>query len=506
MLQINRVFSDHMVLQREKEIRIWGTCSENVPITAQLAGVTVKAKQNGDIWTAVFPPMQGKKGQTLTIRCKNDVIEINDVNIGEVWIAAGQSNMEFYMKYDAEVLQEKQKCRQYDIRFYDIPETCYPGQENDFDYSRMGFWRKCNAEDLDYFSAVAYYFAKEINEDLDVPIGIIGCNRGASAASAWMSREILEKNGQVWLNEYADMEDTGKQLEEFKKSREADTGNPFGSPDQEELLYGISREKQMDIMASMPEEMKVVRPAFNNRPGCLYQFMLKQIVPYTIRGILWYQGENDVQHADLYKEIFRDLISFWRSLWKETIPFVCVQLAPFEEWLMCRGDQFPIIRQAQKEVADEEEGVYLISSSDAGMRYDIHPKMKRPIGERLALCARKYIYNEPVHADAPEPDKIWTDGRTLMLHFKHDGEYLEIHGKCLNALKIFEYAGTKLKETGFTKEDIHIKNNILMVPLDTWDGKKKLRVEYAQCGYYEVNLYSNYGIPALPFVIETKAE
>lgn len=165
MLKTDRLFSDHMVLQRGKEIKIWGICtgekSEN-PIKVSLSGKTVEAhRDESGKWTAVFPPLEADRRLTLTVENGTDRIEIKDVNIGEVWVAAGQSNMEFYMRYDADCITEKDQCENQDIRFFDVPEVCYPGQEDEYDYSRMGFWRRCTPEDLEYFSAAAYYFAKK---------------------------------------------------------------------------------------------------------------------------------------------------------------------------------------------------------------------------------------------------------------------------------------------------------------------------------------------------------
>lgn len=511
MLKTDRLFSDHMVLQRGKEIKIWGTCTgENSanPIKVSLSEKTVEAhRDESGKWTAVFPPLEADRGLTLTVENGTDRIEIKDVNIGEVWVAAGQSNMEFYMKYDADCKLEKDHCENPDIRFFDVPEVCYPGQEDEYDYSRMGFWRRCTPENLDYFSAVAYYFAKKISRELDVPVGIIGCNRGGSIAGAWMSREELKAHGQVWLDDYADMQETGKDLDDFRKTPMADTGNPFADPINEEILFGITRQKQLEIMAQMPKELQEPKPGFNNRPGCLYELMLKQIVPCTVRGILWYQGESDSPHAEAYKEIFRDLIRSWRNLWGEQLPFCCVQLAPFGEWMACDGESFPIIRKAQKEISEEEKGVYLVSSSDVGMQYDIHPKRKWPVGERLALCAQKYVYGMDVCADAPETERAYVQDSQLFMEFKMDGKYLEIKGDKLNALKLIVCNGENTYKLSYREEQIYTKSKTLVIPLDTEDqmpeqSNGNIRVEYAQSGYYEVNLYSDAGIPAMPFIFE----
>lgn len=507
MLEIDRLFTDHMVLQREKEIRIWGTCSENlpeIPVTVALGGQTVRATvEKPGKWTAVFTPMHTARNLLLTVECGEEKLIVKDVCIGEVWVAAGQSNMEFYMRYDQDCLSEKETCRNMDIRFFDVPEVCYEDQEKEHDYSRMGYWRKCTGEDLEYFSAAAYYFAKKLNSDLKIPVGIIGCNRGGSIAAAWMSPEELEDHGQVWLQEYSSITDTGEALELFRRSPLADAGNPFADPVNEELLFGITREKQLQIMSLMPKELQNPGPGFNNRPGCLYQWMLKQITPCAVRGVLWYQGESDAPHAEAYKEIFRDLIRSWRKLWQENIPFCCVQLAPFETWMACDGTAFPVIRQAQKEVADEEDNVYLISTSDVGMRYDIHPKKKKTVGQRLAMCVEKHVYGLKSQADAPSVTKAYVQDGKLCIDFHMDGETLEIVNSPIHALRVYDMKGGK-HEVEICRENVYVKGKTLVIPLKDVENitMMKPRAEFAQTGYYEVNLYSDVGLPAMPFVCE----
>lgn len=507
MLKIDRLFSDHVVLQREKEIRIWGTCSENlpeIPVTVALGGQTVRASvESRGKWTAVFAPMNTARELSLTVECGEERLTVNDVCIGEVWVAAGQSNMEFYMRYDQDCLSEKETCRNRDIRFFDVPEVCYEDQEREHDYSRMGYWRICTPEDLEYFSAAAYYFAKTLNSDLEIPVGIIGCNRGGSIAAAWMSPEELKEHGQVWLQEYSSITDTGQELDTFRRSPLADAGNPFADPVNEELLYGMPREKQLQIMSLMPKELQNPGPGFNNRPGCLYQWMLKQIVPCSVRGILWYQGESDAPYADAYKEIFRDLIRSWRKLWKENLPFCCVQLAPFEAWMACDGTAFPTIRQAQEEIADEEKNVYLISTSDVGMRYDIHPKKKKPVGWRLAICAEKHVYGLRRQADAPVGKRVRVQDGKLCIDFYMDGETLEIRNGPIHTLRVYDMTDGK-QELEIRRENIYVKGKTLVIPLKNAENitTMKPRAEFAQTGYYEVNLYSDAGIPAMPFVCE----
>ena len=180
ILEVDSLFSPHMVLQRNKPIKIWGTVKGENPVKVSFMGNTVTAERKDQRWEAVLPPAEAARNQELLITCKEERICIRDVHVGEVWIAGGQSNMEFYLRYDQDFRQGKRPAFNDDIRFYDVPEICYEGQEQDFDYSRMGFWRRCVPEEMEYFSAVGYYFAEKLWEDLQVPVGITGCNKGGS--------------------------------------------------------------------------------------------------------------------------------------------------------------------------------------------------------------------------------------------------------------------------------------------------------------------------------------
>ncbi len=508
-IYLNPLFSDHMVLQRQKPIHIWGTCegtASDMQIEVELNGNRVSAKTNGGAWTAILPSMEAETGLTLIVRTDEEEIAVSDVSIGEVWIGGGQSNMEFYMKYEADFENEAGVCTNPNIHFFDVPELCYPGQEKDFDFSRMGYWRSCDPENLEYYSAVGYYFAKKLQEELQVPVGIVGCNRGESPVVSWLPEKYATADGLVWQQDFEkglcgqSLEDA---LEEYRHSSEPDRGNPFGDELGNRLLYGISNEEQKKFLeeaAAAPEQKTVA--SFHTKPGSLYENMLLTIVPYTVRGVIWYHGETDSQHPECYKKLWSEMIDCWRELWKEELPFICVQLAPFEQWLWCVGDQFPAIRKIQQEVSEEKKEVYLVSASDAGMRYDIHPKNKRTIGTRLALCAEKNIYGKQVSAQAPMAVEGYRDGEDVCIRFACDTESLKLNGDGIFALAVRYRQGEELQDIDL--QDIICLTEGLVLRLKGLAGKaqEKIEVRFAMTGYYEVNLYSSEEIPAIPFVCE----
>lgn len=508
-LKIDRLFSSHMVLQREKEIRIWGTCDGKGPIMVSFMHYTVEAEIEGNRWSAVLPPVKAsEKGQLLLVQSKEEVIQVQDVLVGEVWIAGGQSNMEFYLKYDSDFQNALEKNSEYsaEIRFYDVPEVCYEGQEQDFDYSRMGFWRTCTPNDLKYYSAVGYYFARKLWTELQVPIGIIGCNKGGSCTQTWMSQEALSKHGQIWIDEYekeiADIDYFAYQ-EAMRKDPRMNMGNPFADTFTEETLYGIDVKRQEELLGQIREgAKKEITIHYDNRPGCYYEHMLKKIAKVAVRGVIWYQGESEVLHPECYCEIFQDMVECWRELWKEKLPFYCVQLAPFQNWMDCYGTEFPIIRKMQQEAVKKMENAHLISSSDVGMRYDIHPKKKKPIGERLALSALKYEYGKNVQADAPVCEAVYTRGNDLYFHFSGDMDTLKIRGEKLRELKLYAKGFLGKQEISFDEKAVKIEGTTLILCDANVGGNRVSYVSFAQKDYYEVNLYGSNGLPALPFSYE----
>ena len=231
-------------------------------------------------------------------------------------------------------------------------------------------------------------------------------------------------------------------------------------------------------------------------PGCLYEHMVKKTAPFTARGVLWYQGESDDVPGlqSLYKDMLTGLIGDWRDIWKDAkLPFYVVQLPGYDSWMMQSSLDFPAIRRCQEEVADSVEDVYLCSISDVGEEKDIHPKDKKTVGHRLALLARKYTYGEELLADAPVLKKAERNGEKIVLTFANAGEGLRIAGDQVAALSI-----TKEKEEiPFTAE---AEGSCLVLTPDTLP-EDSVKVDLAQTGWYQINLYNSADIPAIPFSV-----
>ena len=240
-------FGDGMVLQRNVPLQIWGYADPDAEVTVCIQGIEEKIQADPDgRWECTLPALHTSVEEKLVIRTDGGVCEYRDVMVGEVWLAGGQSNMEFYMRYDADYDSFLRLCEDPLFRFYDVTKVSEPEQLEMRDYSLFSYWRKSTPDDLQYFSAAAYYFGASLREHLQVPVGIICCSWGGTRACFWMSRETVEKCGKVWLEDY---EEGLKNIPDMEAARKAyyadpnlDCSHPFDRPF-DKLLYGFSLEE-----------------------------------------------------------------------------------------------------------------------------------------------------------------------------------------------------------------------------------------------------------------------
>jgi sialate O-acetylesterase len=500
---VDIIFTDNMVLQREKPIKIWGKSSVENTITVSIGIHTTTVGAEVGEWVAHLPPMEATTECEITISSNNpsdQKIIIKNVAIGEVWIAGGQSNMEFPLKFDAEAKESIATSDNSSIRFFDCPKIGYEGQENLEDFSEFGMWRPCDPINAPYYSAVGYYFSKEIYKSQQVPIGIIGCNWGGTSASAWLDESYLaaDKDLNVYLDDYneaikeLDLEEYERIMEEYRLFRNSPQGKEFFDA----LSVGISSEEEMHklfVDAGVPS-FPPVGPKYFGRPAALYHTMVKKISGYSTRGVIWYQGESDQSKANIYNKLFAAVIRCWRDSWQDELPFLFVQLAPFEGgWGGVSGKDFEIIREKQENVAKILPNTFMASIMDVGMRYDIHPKNKRTVGERLSLLARGKIYGEDIICEAPEIEKIKREKDNIILEFRNVGNQFILKGNSINGLQLI------IDGREVTSFNTTIEGNLICINVKEIDNNSKVEIHFAWSNYVEVNLYSNVGLAAKPF-------
>lgn len=501
MLALPVIFGENMVLQQGKKISVWGKAAPGAQVQVAVQGGTFTTTAGADgNWRALCGPLEPSFQETFVVSSQGEEIRLGNVLIGEVWLAGGQSNMEFYMRHDACLAEEAPRCANQAIRFFDYPEVSYPGQIDEAPYGKAyGFWRPCDRENLEYFSAVAYYFARDLQQALGVPVGIVGCNWGGTAAVSWMDEgAILEGGGKAYLDEYQQAVQ-GLDLEAYEKRFQEDPiryrTDILAEPLNDMLMQGLPMEEVMGRVQEMGLTLPgppLMGPKNEHRPGGLYEAMLCSLSPFGLRGFIYYQGESDGDaHPHCYQTLFPSLIRCWRRLWGEELPFLFVQLAPLDHWAACSGEPYAIIRAAQQHTADTVPLTGMASTSDVGMEFDIHPKQKRPVGHRLALLAQNRVYGRNVLCDAPRLTGAQWEGSALALTFAHAGSGLTLHGNQLGGLRVFQN-GTERTLAA------HAQGDRVLLTGEGLQPGAPTQVRLATGSWYVVNLYNSAGIPAVP--------
>ena len=494
-IRLPLIFQNGMVLQRRKPVCIWGEAIEGSKIVIELAGESVLAETKNGEWKAFLPPMEAGTGYTLKVSTDGFQIVIDDVSIGEVWIASGQSNMEFLLRDDADAVNAE-KTDNMEIRCFEVPKISYPGQENDRDYSEVGQWRKARGKEALYFSAVGFYFAEKLYQELNVPVGIINCTWGGTSASVFTGVEYLTGRLKFFIDRAKEAQakiDPDTEFERFKALQKQIDALPINNS-VPNLAPIIPDQGMKDAMAEMNELNLSAYSPF--RPCGLYETMLKTIVPYTVSGVLWYQGESDESVADLYRELLQAMITNWRDLWHEELPFILVQLASFE--YMVEPLNFVPIRAIQEDLTKMMTKVWLVCTMDVGMQYDIHPKNKKPVGERLALQALSKVYGYSILADSPSIEGCKKEDSQIYIRFANCGDGLECRGDQPQTVDV------KIKGTPVHTPKINVYENIMLVSSPELETNEPVTIEFCQHPYCEVNVYNSAGLSVLPFICRTE--
>lgn len=496
-MRVAEIFCDYMVIQRRKPIVIWGEGEEGSVISVKIKDNKKEGVVKDGKWCVTLSPMEATSDTHIDITsvgAEVDYYQIRHVAVGEVWLAGGQSNMEYFLKYDHQWEETKKKAYNPAIRMYNCKRLSYEGQQKDV--SDSGYWFDERDKAWETFSAPGYHFALSLQEKLQVPIGIIGCNWGGSTAATWLDTSYLETPElKVYLEEYeaAYSQYSEAEYEVALKKAEEVYLSPCREKEWEKMMYGLSWEEQQVWMEEHKDEpVDPIGPKYFNSPGKLYEMMLKKIIPYGMKGVIWYQGETDTGHPLVYDKLFGSMIGCWRREWQEELPFLFVQLAPFRRWLQCTGDGYAQLRESQQMVADTVPHTYMISIMDLGMADDIHPKKKKEVGERLALLARGKIYGESILCESPRLHQIDKRGSQLVLTFENCGTGLIKTTQDLSAFKLL--MGNKIVEP--QKIVCHEEQLVIDLPEEV---EGEMEVRYAFGDFVEVDIYNSAGLPVCPF-------
>lgn len=478
----NRLFSDNMVLQRAKEVPVWGTAEdgEKVQVVIDLKGTkeTRETTAKDGKWLVKFGPLPAGGPYTMSIAGKNTVA-IKNVLVGEVWICSGQSNMEMALHSCADAGRHAAQSKNSMIRLFTVPKSPQPTPQTDV----SGNWVECGPDTVGGFSGVAYFFGRDLQKALGVPVGLIHTSWGGTAAEPWTTRQALADHPEF-------------------KGHIAGLDAAIKNHPKKVDKYLISLEKYLESARKLNAAGKEVPPPPNfpaapgrnpGTPTALYNGMIAPLQPFAIAGVIWYQGESNAGQAYRYRTLFPLMIQSWRDSWKQgDFPFLFVQLAPFMA-INSEPQESPWaeLREAQLLTTGKSKNTAMAVITDVGDPADIHPKRKEPVGARLALAALALAYHKSIAYSGPIYDSMKIEGNKAILSFKHIGGGLVAKEGPLTG---FTIAGADHK---FFNAQAEIQDNKVIVTCPKVDKPVAVRYGWANCPV--VNLWNKDGLPASPF-------
>lgn len=498
MLRAAAVFSDHMVLQRNKKIAVFGQGVSGKEITVTLGQDRALARCRDGKWIAYLPEREAQENLCMEISDGDERICFTDIAVGEVWLAGGQSNMELELK-DAEggaaLLTQGSFPR---IRFYYTPKQAYMGEHYE-EEERRSHWEQFDQKAAAKWSAVGFFFAEELARRLQVTVGIIGCNWGGTSASCWMSREAILSQELTcsYIEEYESSaliaKPEAEQIREYQEYQryQEQWDQKAAAVYEKEPMMPFDRVQELIGPCRYPGPMNC---ANFTRPAGLYETMLKRVMPYTLRGFIYYQGESDDHKPKSYYALLTGLIGQWRQDWgDDTLPFLLVQLPMHRYQHDPDTKSWCLIRESQMRAYQTLRGTGIAVAIDCGQFHEIHPKQKKPVGERLALQALAGVYHLIPEKDAFGPvyrDFLYRDGG-MEITFDYAGEGLVCRREKPTG---FELAGA---DGVFREAEAVMTGNRIFLRAE--EVQEPVMARYLWTNYGEVTVFGVNGLPMAPF-------
>ena len=475
-LHLNGLFTDNMVLQRNQPVPVWGTADPGAQVTVEFAGQKKAAvADSSNHWKLTLDPMTAcSTPRNFQVSSLKFQVSCTNVLVGDVWLCAGQSNMAQTMKRYRVWDQVKDSFVNGQLRFFKIKEGGVgkpaPSKELVLDPFFTNSWQSCSAEFAAEFSAVGGFFGMKLQQDTGVPIGLLYANRGGTRANMWMPRKVLESK-----------------------------------PIYEQFLD-----------ASNPEWMPSKgNPGIIRAPSYLYNGTIHPLIPFAIKGCIWYQGESDSQYADIYTEMMADLVVSWHAEWGNEFPFLFVQLAPWDNvrWDGEYKEGWAWQREAQFQCLETIPNSGMVVIIDGGEAKDIHPQAKNLPGERLAVLAEA-LDDKSINADFPAFGKMTVKKGKALVQFNGVSGGLKTQRVAMNVERgslpgqgSHAVVAEANELTGFTicgEDQKFVPAQARIVSKDSvlvWspEVKKPVAVRYGWANFPLCNLYGGNGMPASPF-------
>ena len=534
------IFGDHMVLQQGSKIPVWGWADANEPVQVSLGGTTGNTTAGADgKWRVDLAPVTSSDGKpvVLTVKGKN-TLTFQDVLIGDVWVGSGQSNMGLSVLEGRDGAQEAAKADYPQIRLFQVTRMVAPVPQTDVvpttpDRPYLGTWQVCTPDTpaqhsiVGGFSAVAFYFGREIHQVTGQPVGIIATSWGGTPGQAWTSIEGLQKapvlahyvaDAQKFANGYVVAKANFLKAQADYSALQQKWTDEVATPYKAALAQWQEAANQAKAAGQpapakpapvAPEPAKPKSP--DEAPGTptgLFNGMVAPIIPYAIKGVIWYQGESNEANGVEYRTLFPSLITDWREKWGQgDFPFLFVELANYGHLeppaTTPSQGQWPWVRDAQNQ-ALSLPNTGMAVTIDIGDPGNIHPKDKQDVGLRLALAARHVAYGQDLVYSGPTYDSMKVEGNSIRISFKNIGGGLTLgvppwtaNGKPVtppNELTGFGIAGADKKWIWAKSE---IDGNTVVVFSDAVPNP--VAVRYGWDNNPDCNLYNKEGLPASPF-------
>ncbi len=488
-VKLPKVFGDNMVIQREAPITVWGWADpgESVTVSFGTGKASAKADAKGEWKLELSAQSASANPAKMTVKGKNEIV-LQNVLVGDVWLCSGQSNMEMGVNACTEKEKEVPAANNPSIRLFKVPKKFTLLPEKDVDAS----WKVCTPETLvsggwNGFSAAGYYFGKELNRSLNIPIGLIDASWGGTRIEPWTPPVGFSKVPALSkIYELVQLADPRTDLHKQRIDKLCADLNAWMA----EAAKAKDAETAVPAMPAFPSEF--LPPKDQQVPTVLFNGMLNGIVPFALKGSIWYQGESNHNEGKLYTEKTKALVEGWRAVWNNPkLAYYFVQIAPFQY-----GNENPFTVPEFWEAQTEATSIPytgMAVTTDISTLNDIHPPNKKEVGRRLALLALAGSYGKNVVCNGPKFKSMKAEGSKLRISFDNAAKGLASRdGKPVNWFEIIDS-----ENGGFVKADAEIDGSTLL--LSSPEVKNPVAVRFAWSKLAEPNLMNSEGLPAISF-------
>lgn len=498
------IFTDHMMLQRHLPIRVFGEGDGHALV--RFCGRQAEANSVDGQWLVTLPPMPEGGPHEMTVTLNGETMILRDILVGEIFLAGGQSNMEQPVFRTLGARQYIETCENDRIRLFKVPHIWKKGYP-------VSSWTMEHATNLDtpwspacrqvvpHFSAIGYYFARELEKELDIPVGVIDCCEGGKVIETFIPYDEFHRHTCLKqpLAAYeaalaqVNLEENEAVFEKFAEESfayfSACDPQMFDDPMGMGVRLVLARET-MAFADNRYPNMPYYGPYSSSRPGCLWETMLMRIVPFAFRGVLWYQGESNGNDRN-YKEKYKILMDCWRQAFQNPeMPFYACELAPHGNTTEDNSG-WPFLREQQLQATREYTNNYLATTQELGDEFDIHPLEKDSLAHRLVLLALKHTYGrESITADGPIYRSMEVEGGNIRLRFDNVKSFIMRQWP-----REFYIAG---EDRVFYPAWAGLQGDTLLVGSDKVQSPVAVRYCFHQ--YHKGgNIYNEAGIPLHPF-------